>query len=90
MMKMLIQINIIILDIKLVFIFFTSSHFLHFQILICLKILGVDISLSVHIYKRKDVLVLGEGPTQGSDDTTITGEAKCWVNFSRSRKKMFP
>ena len=86
MLKMLMQINSTILDMVLVLIFI---HFLHFQILICLKIVGVDISLSVLIYIKKDILVLGESPTQGLDDTTITAKAKYWVNFSRSGKKIF-
>ena len=38
---------------------------------------------SVHIdNKKKDILVLGEGPTQGLDETTITAEAKYYINFS--------
>ena len=40
-------------------------------------IFGVDNSLSVHIdNKKKYILVLGDGQTQGLDDTTITGDAK--------------
>ena len=34
------------------------------------------------------MLVLGEGPTQGLDDTTITAEAKYPINFTQSRKKI--
>ena len=50
-------------------------------------ILGVGNSSPVHINtKKKDVLVLGEGPTQGIDYTAITAEAKYSINFSRSRK----
>ena len=42
-------------------------------------------SSSVHIdNKRKDILIFGEGPTQGLDDTTLTAEAKYSINFSRS------
>ena len=33
--------------------------------------------------KKKDILVLVEGPTQGLDDTRITAEAKYSINFSR-------
>ena len=41
-------------------------------------------SSSVHFNnKKKDILVLGEGRTQGLDDTTITAEAKYSVNFLR-------
>ena len=36
-----------------------------------------DMSSSVHIdNKNKDILILGEGPTQGLYDTTLTTEAK--------------
>ena len=36
---------------------------------------GVDMSSSVHIdNKNKDILILGEGPSQGLDDTTLTAE----------------
>ena len=37
--------------------------------------------LSVHIdNKNKDILILGEGPVQGLDDTTLTAEAKYLFN----------
>ena len=36
-------------------------------------IFEVDVSSSVHVdNKAKDILLLGEGPTQGLDDTTLT------------------
>ena len=39
-------------------------------------IFGVNISPSVHIgNKNKDILILGEAPTQGLDDNTLTAEA---------------
>ena len=38
-------------------------------------------------YRKKDVLVLGEGPTDGLDNTVITGEAKHSVDITKSRKK---
>ena len=39
-------------------------------------IFRADMSSSVHIDKTvKNILVLGEGPTQGLDDTTLTAEA---------------
>ena len=38
---------------------------------------GVDCSSSLHIVnKKKDILVLGKGPTQGLDDIIIIREAK--------------
>ena len=43
---------------------------------------------SVHIdNKEKDILILGEGPTQGLDDTTLTAESKYSINFTQSRKR---
>ena len=45
-------------------------------------------SSSVHIdNKGKDILILGEGATQGLHHTTLTGEAKNSINFSRSQRK---
>ena len=38
---------------------------------------------------KKDILVLGGGPTNGLDDTTITTEAKYFVKISMSRKKIY-
>ena len=40
-------------------------------------IFGVDMSSSVHVdNKKKDILILGDGSTQGSYVTTLTAE-KC-------------
>ena len=45
-------------------------------------------SSSVHIEnKRKEILILGKGPTRGLDDTTLTAEAQYSINFSRSNRK---
>ena len=43
-------------------------------------------SSSVQVGKGKDILILGEGPTQGLDDTTLTAEAKYPINFTQSGK----
>ena len=46
-------------------------------------------SLSVHIdNKRKDIVTLVEGWTQGSDDTTLIIDRKYPINFTQSRKKI--
>ena len=37
--------------------------------------------------KKKVILVPGEGPTQGLNNTAITAEAKYSINFSRSKRK---
>ena len=52
-------------------------------------IFGVDMSSSVHIdNKKKDFLILGKGPQQGLDDTTLTAEAQYSINFSRLNIKL--
>ena len=51
-------------------------------------IFGADMSSSLHLDKKgKDILILGEGPTQGLDDITLTAEAKYPINFIQSRKR---
>ena len=37
--------------------------------------------------KNKDIVILGEWPTQGLDDTTLTAEAKYPINFTQSTKR---
>ena len=45
-------------------------------------------SSSVHIdNKGKDILILGKGPTQRLDHTTLTAEATDPINFAQSRKR---
>ena len=40
-----------------------------------IKIFGADMSSSAHVdSKKEDILILGEGPTQGLDYTTLTAE----------------
>ena len=39
------------------------------------------------LIKKKNILVLGEDPTQGLDDTTIKAEAKYPMNFRDSGKR---
>ena len=51
-------------------------------------IFGVNNSSSVHIdNEKKDILVLGEIPTQRLDDNTIRVEAKYSINSSKSQRK---
>ena len=33
--------------------------------------------------KNKDILILGEGPTQGLDDTTLTAHPKYHIHFTQ-------
>ena len=49
---------------------------------------GVDMSSSVYVdNKERDILILGEGPTQGLDGTIFTAEAKYPINFTQSGKR---
>ena len=51
-------------------------------------ILGAGMSSPAHIdNKNKDILILGKGPTQGLDDTTLTAVAKYSINFMQPRKR---
>ena len=68
-------------------------HYFNFQILI-----GAKMSLFLEmirayqcilITKKKDILSLGKGATQGFDNTKLTAEAEYSVNFSRSNKLFF-
>ena len=53
-------------------------------------IFGADMSSSVHVdNKNKDILILGERPTQGLDDTIITAEAIYPINFTRQMKDLY-
>ena len=45
-------------------------------------------SSSVHIdNKRKDILILGKGPTQGLDDMTLAAEGIYPINFTEPNKR---
>ena len=50
--------------------------------------LGADMSSSMHVHnKRKNMLILCEGLTQGLDDTILTAEAKYPIHFFHNEKK---
>ena len=50
-------------------------------------IFGADMSSSVDIDNNgKDILTLGEGPTQGLDNTILTAEAKYYIKFTNQEK----
>ena len=54
-------------------------HLFQFQVLVGVKtaiIFGVGNSSSVHINKKKYILVFSEGPVQELDHAMITAEAK--------------
>ena len=45
-------------------------------------------SSSVHVdNKGKGISILGEGPTQGLDDTTLTAKAKYPISFTQSNRR---
>ena len=47
-------------------------------------------SSSVHVdNKKKDILILGDGPTQGLHDTTLTAEKKYSINFTEHFTVLF-
>ena len=51
-------------------------------------IFGVDMSFSGHIdNKKKDILVLGKGPTEGLEHT-LTAEKMYSINFTVTKKKL--
>ena len=44
---------------------------------------GVDMSSSVHVdNKKKDILILGKGPTQGLGEHLLTVEKMYSINFT--------
>ena len=45
-------------------------------------IFGIDMSSSVHVdKKKKDILILGEGPKQALNDATLTSEKQVFNQF---------
>ena len=51
-------------------------------------IFEADMNSSVHIdNKGKNILIFGDGPTQGLDDSTLTVEVKYSINFTQSNRK---
>ena len=51
-------------------------------------IFGVDMSFFVHVdNKKKDISVLGGGPTQGLNVTILTAEKKYLINFTENTEK---
>ena len=84
---MLIQINVYILVAVLDSTRVQNFYYLTVPSRKNLIIFGADVSSSVHINnKGKDILFLGDGPTEGLDDTTLTTEAKCPFNFTETNK----
>ena len=56
---------------------------LFFDINVIIVIINVIIIIIIIFdNKNKNILILGEGPTQGLNDTTLTAEAKYPINFT--------
>ena len=52
-------------------------------------IFEIDLSSSVHVdSKNKDILIFGEGPTQGLHNTALIAEAQYSTNFSRLNRRL--
>ena len=55
-----------------------------------LIIFRADIGSSVHVdNKNKNILILGEGPTQWLDDATLKSEARYLINFTQPNKDFY-
>ena len=53
-------------------------------------IFGADMSSFSHVDNRKkDVLILGKGPIEVLEDTTLIAEKEDTINFSEQQKKLF-
>ena len=49
---------------------------------------GADMSSSMHTdNKNKDILMLGEGPTKGLDNTSLKVEAMYPINYTQPNKR---
>ena len=54
-----------------------------------LLFLELIIVFSLYVYiRKKEMLVLDEGPTDGLDDATLTAEDKYSINITKSNNKM--
>ena len=50
--------------------------------------IGANMSSSGHVDNRKkDILILGKGPTQGLDNTTLTPDKENVINYKEEQKK---
>ena len=50
-------------------------------------IFSADMSWFVYVNKKKNILVFGEGQTQGFNDTTVTAETKYAIDLTQSRER---
>ena len=65
-----------------------STEYLRWLLLFVMKF-GADMSSSVHIdNKKKYILILGKGPTNGLDDIILTAEKEYSINFTEQQKNL--
>ena len=51
-------------------------------------VVGADMTSSAHVgNKKKNILILDKGPTQGLDDTILTAEKEYTINFTERHKQ---
>ena len=50
-------------------------------------IFGVDMSIIMLIIKKKDILILGKGPTQGLGEHSLIAEKMYSINFSAAKRR---
>ena len=69
------------------------AHNVYYRMMSGVKMLLLLVWTIVHQHhpdnRKKDIIILGEGPTGGLDNTTITTDAKYFVNITMSRKKIY-
>ena len=49
--------------------------------------MSLSVLICYYIHKGKDILILGERPTEGLDDTTLTAETIYPINFTQPNKR---
>ena len=68
-------------------------HNFHYRIVNVVEMLLFLAWTIVHqrmlIIEKKDIIILGEGSTDGLEDTAITTEAEYFVHITKSRKKIY-
>ena len=53
-------------------------------------IFDADTGSSVHIdYKKKDILIVAKGPTDGLDETTVTAHETYFIDFTEQLKQLY-
>ena len=61
---------------------FHGQMVVYLKMLLFLELIIVLLRMLIIRKIKKDILVLGDGPTKGLDDTTITADANYSINFT--------